>query len=461
MNSRFRIPVLFFMISTALVLSQEPGLTPESLADQYQARTEQIIRAALADSEGFDQLAELCDTFGPRFSGTTNLERAIDWALAGLKTSGLEEVHGEPVMVPQWVRGKESATLLEPWEKSLTMLGLGGSIATPPEGITAEVLVVGSFKELERRAKEAEGKIVLFDVPFTTYGETVQYRYGGASAAAKAGAVASLIRSVGPFSMNTPHTGAMKYEAGVKKIPHAAVTIEDAAMLHRLADRNIKIKVQLKMEAKTLEDVPSRNVVAEFRGSEAPEEVVIVSGHFDSWDVCQGAMDDGGGCIASWRAVKLLKDLNLRPRRTIRVVFWTNEENGLQGGKTYRKEHETELDQHIAAIETDNGVFAPRGFGFTGSDRARAWIHGIAPLLKSIHADSIFSEGGGADIGPIMQAGVPGMGLKVDTQRYFWYHHTNADTWDKLDQDEFNRCVAALAVMAYVIADMPERLPRD
>ncbi len=461
MISRSPIPVLCFMTSVVLVLAQEPALTPETLADQYGARADQIIEAALVDSAGFNQLAELCDTFGPRFSGTENLEQAIDWALAGLKKDGFENVHVEPVMVPRWVRGTESATLLEPWKKSLAMLGLGGSIATPPEGITAEVLVVGSFEELERRAKEAKGKIVLFDVPFTTYGKTVRYRYGGASAAAKAGAVASLIRSVGPFSMNTPHTGAMHYEEGVRKIPHAAITVEDAAMLHRLADRGVKIKVQLKMEAKTLEDVPSRNVVAEFKGYDSPEEVVILSGHFDSWDVGQGAMDDGGGCIASWRAVKLLKDLNLRPRRTIRVLFWTNEENGLQGGKTYRKDHEKELEQHVAAIETDNGVFAPKGFGFTGSDRARAWIRGIAPLLNSIQADSIFSEGGGADIGPIMQAGVPGMGLKVDTQRYFWYHHTNADTWDKLDRDEFNRCVAALAVMAYVIADMPQRLPRD
>lgn len=459
-----QINTAFLIVNTlccfAVLSAQSNSSKSNSLTEQYQSRAARIIETALADSSGFDQLAELCDTFGPRFSATENLEQAIEWALKGLQENGFDNVHGEPVMVPRWVRGAESATLLVPWKKTLHMLGLGGSVATPPEGITAEVLVVGSFDELEQRASEATGKIVLYDVPFTSYGKTVRYRYGGASAAAKAGAVASLIRSVGPYSMNTPHTGAMQYEEGVKKIPHAAITAEDAAMLHRLADRGIKIKIQLKMEAKTLEDVLSNNVVAELKGSEKPEEVIVISGHMDSWDVGQGAMDDGSGCIAAWQAVKILKDLNLRPRRTIRIVFWTNEENGLRGGKRYRDDHKDELGKHVAAIESDNGVFSPLGFGFTGSEKARELLKEISDLLTSIKADSVFDHGGGADIGPIMEAGVPGIGLKVDTSRYFWYHHTNADTWDKLDQDEFNRCVAALAVMSYVIADMPVTLPR-
>jgi carboxypeptidase Q len=340
------------------------------------------------------------------------------------------------------------------------MLGLGGSVGTPPGGIRGEVVVVGSFEELERRADEARGRIVLFDAPFTSYGETVQYRSGGAVAAARAGAVASLIRSVGPYGMQTPHTGGMAYEDGVPRIPHAAITLEDAELIRRLTDRGRRVEVHLRMEAKTLPDVPSRNVVAELVGRERPDEVVVLGGHIDSWDVGQGAMDDGGGSVAAWEAVRLLNDLGLRPRRTLRVVLWTNEENGLRGGTGYRDQHADELDDHVLAIESDSGVFDPLGFGFTGSDAAFEIVRAIGGLLEPIGADEITRGGGGADIGPIMERGVPGMGLQVDGTRYFWYHHTHADTLDKLDPDELARCVAAMAVMAWVVAELPEPLPR-
>ncbi|MAG21540.1 MAG: carboxypeptidase [Candidatus Marinimicrobia bacterium] len=434
------------------------GVTPVSSV--YQAAAVQLISAALADSFAYNRLAELTDSFGPRFSGTKNLEDAIDWILEEMRQDGFENVRGEEVMIPRWVRGNEWARLEAPWKKELAMLGLGGSVATPAEGITAEVLVVGSFEELEKRADEAEGKIVLFNVPFTNYGETVRYRYAGASAAAKAGGVASLIRSVGPFSMNTPHTGGMSYEEDVPKIPHAAITVEDAAMLGRTAKRGERIVVTLYMEAHFEDDVPSRNVVAELVGREKPEEIVVLGGHIDSWDVGQGAMDDGGGCVAAWQAVKLMQDLGLRPRRTVRVVLWTNEENGLRGGNGYRDAHREELDNHILAMESDAGVFKPEGFGFSGSPEALSIIRKIAQLLQPIGAGEIKEKGGGADIGPIMKEGVPGMGLNVDGSNYFWYHHTNADTMDKLDPHEMNLCVAAMAVMAYVVADMPKELPR-
>src|SRR5690606_3133934 len=257
---------------------------------------------------------------------------------------------------------------IEPRRQELPMLGLGGSIATPPEGITAEVLVVSSFDELERRAAEAAGAIVLFDVPFTTYGETVRYRTEGAIAAARAGAVASLIRSVGPYSPATPHTGTMRYEEGVPRIPHAALSLEDALLLRRLAERGQTPVVTLTMGAQTEPDALSRNVVAELRGSERPEEVVVIGGHIDSWDVGQGAVDDGGGCVVAWEAVRLLKDLGLRPRRTIRVVLWTNEENGLRGALAYRDSVAAEIENHVLAVESDGGVFAPVGFGVTASD---------------------------------------------------------------------------------------------
>jgi carboxypeptidase Q len=322
------------------------------------------------------------------------------------------------------------------------------------------VLVIESFDELSERAAEAEGKIVLFNAPWMGYGPTVQYRGRGAVAAAEAGAVASLIRSVTPYSMDTPHTGAMGYSDDVRRIPHAAITAEDAGMLQRMQERGERIVVRLQMEAETLPDVESRNVMAEIVGYEMPEEVIVMGGHIDSWDVGQGAMDDGGGCVAAWEAVKLLQRLGLRPRRTVRVVMWTNEENGLRGGNAYRDAHRAELENHVLAIESDAGVFEPKGFGFSGSDAAFDLVSQIGALLEPINAGQISRGGGGADIGPIMREGVPGMGLNVDGSKYFWYHHSNADTIDKLDPREVALSVAALAVMSYVVADMEPRLPR-
>jgi carboxypeptidase Q len=428
------------------------------IASRYGAPADRLIDAAIADTgASWRRLAELTERFGARFSGTPQLEQAIDWIVAEMKRDGLENVHTENVMVPRWVRGRESAELVSPRRQSLPMLGLGGSIATPAAGITAEVLVVTSYDDLTARAADARGKIVLFDVPFTSYGATVRYRGGGAVAAARVGAVASLVRSVGPFSMRTPHTGGMQYDSTVTRIPHAAITSEDASMLHRMQDRGEKIVVTLRMEATTLPDVPSRNVVAELRGSEKPDEVIVFGGHIDSWDVGRGAMDDGGGCVVAWEALRLMKKLGLRPRRTIRVVLWTNEENGGRGGTGYATANDP--NKHVLAIESDGGVFKPAGFGFTGSDAAFAIVQQVGALLARIDAGTVTRGGGGADIGPLMRQGVPGMGLQVDGTRYFWYHHTDADTIDKLDPIEMQLCVATMGVMAFVVADLPERLP--
>ncbi|MEE9162194.1 MAG: M28 family metallopeptidase [Candidatus Neomarinimicrobiota bacterium] len=430
------------------------------IAEDYRTTAQQIIAAAQADSFAYQRLAELVDTFGPRLSGSRNLENAIDWILAQMAADGLENVRGEPVMVPHWVRGAESLEVLSPRKQPLAMLGLGGSVSTPRRGITAPVLVVDSFDDLMAKAHLAEGRIVLYNVPFTTYGETVRYRWSGAVEAAKVGAVASLVRSVTPHSLHTPHTGGMGYEDDIRRIPHAAITVEDALLFQRWQDRGEEIVVRLKMAARTLPDARSRNVVAELRGREAPGEIVVLGGHIDSWDVGQGAMDDAGGCVAAWEALRLLTRLGLRPRRTIRVVLWTNEENGLRGGRAYRDANADHLEDHVLAMESDAGVFRPSGFGFSGSAAALDVVREIATLLEPIKADSISEGGGGADISPLMEAGVPGMGLAVEHSRYFWYHHSNADTIDKLDPEELNLCVAALAVMAYVVADMPQRLPR-
>jgi len=453
---RFRSSALALLIAVGLTTP----LGAQSITDRYRADADRIIDAALKDSTAWNRLAEMTERFGNRLSGTAALEQTIDWVIARMKEDGLQNVRGEPAMVPVWVRGEESAQMVRPRVQNLPMLGLGGSIATPPGGITADVLVVGSFSDLTAKAAQASGKIVLYDVPFTNYGETVQYRARGAVAAAKVGAVGALVRSVTPYSQRTPHTGGMSYDSTVRRIPAAAITVEDAEMIHRLVDRGERVRVTIEMSAKTLPDAPSRNVMGELVGSEKPDEIVVFGGHIDSWDVGRGAMDDGGGVVVAWEAVRLLKRLGLKPKRTIRVVGWTNEENGGRGGQAYRDAHRAEVDKHVLAIESDGGVFKPQGFSFTGSDAAVDMLKQIALLLDRIDAGAMVKGGGGADIGPIMALGVPGLGLNVDGTKYFWYHHTDADTIDKLDPNDMARCVAAMAVMAYVAADMPETLPR-
>ena len=431
-----------------------------SKPEEFLMDSQNIINPAMNHSTAYERLAYLCDTFGPRLSGSSNLEKALDWIILEMRSDGLKMARGERVQVPTWIRGNESLDLILPFKKSMAMLGLGGSIATPKGGIKAEVVVVNSFDELDETKSNVRGKIVLFNVPFTTYGETVQYRYKGASSAARYGALASLIRSVGSWSMNTTHTGVMTYVRDQPKIPHAAITMEDAMMLGRLQERGEKIVLHLRMEARSVADRWSRNVIAELPGSEFPEEIVVLGGHIDSWDVGQGAHDDAGGCVAAWQAVKLIKELGLQPKRTLRVVLWTNEENGGRGNKNYRDEHFDELKDHILAIESDGGVFNPRGFGFTGSDESRDILTDISRLLLPIDANAIFKGGRAADIAPLNDEGVPVMSLKVDGSKYFWYHHTSADTFDKVDIMEFNRCVAAMAIMGYIVADMDDRLPR-
>ena len=451
----------FLSLVLALIPVTLAGQADGPVTRQYRAIADRIIDGATSDNAAaWNKLARFTDFSGNRFTGTQALERGIDWVLAEMKRDGLENVRGEPAMVPHWVRGRESATLLQPRVANLPMLGLGGSVGTPGGGVTGEVLVVTSFDDLTAKAAHAKGRIVLFDVPFTSYGATVRYRSGGASAAARVGALAALVRSVTPYSMRTPHTGAMNYDSTVAKIPTAAITVEDALMIHRMIDRGEKVMVKLEMEARTLPDVQSRNAVAEIRGSERPDEVVVLGGHIDSWDVGQGAMDDGGGLVVAWEALRLIHKLGLTPRRTIRVVGWTNEETGGRGAEAYRAAHQGEADKHVLAIESDGGVFAPLGFGFTGSDSARVIMKQIGALLARIGAGGVGANGGGADIGPMMALGVPGASLDVDGTRYFWFHHTEADTVDKLDPAEMQKCVAVMAVLAFVAADLPELLPR-
>lgn len=426
-----------------------------------------IPREAQSGDGAWRKLVELCDDVGHRLSGSQGLERAVEWAVATLKADGHENVRAEPVKVPKWVRGRESATLVEPREHPIVMLGLGGSVGTPPEGITAEVVVVRDKKELDAVGDGARGKIVLFNFPMPPYdpekgpryGETVTYRSNGAAWASEKGAVAALVRSVTAKSLRTPHTGAMNYGKAEVKIPTAAITIEDAELLARLVARGKKPVVRLVMEARTEPDADSANVVAELRGSELPDEIVIISGHLDSWDVGQGAHDDGAGCVIAMEALSVIRRLGLRPRRTIRVVLWTNEENGMAGVKTYLRDHASELSKHVAAMESDSGAFRPLGFNIDHADPVRlsAAADRLRRMLEAfgttIEATDVRPGGSAPDVGHFKAHGVACLGLRVDESIYFDYHHTPADTLEKVDPAMLARGVAAMAVAAYFIAE--------
>jgi hypothetical protein len=435
--------------------------TEDSLTDAYRDVAGRIIGAALTDVEGWEKLVYLTTEIGHRLSGSLQLEQAIDWAHKGMQSEGLDNPRLQTVKVPHWVRGSEYAEVVAPLSKPLSILGLGGSVATPKEGTTAPVLVVGSFDELESLGREeVEGKIVVYAVAWEGYGRTVRYRGAGASQAAKLGAVAALVRSATGRSLNSQ---------GIPEIPTAAVTVEDAAWMRRMVEAGHEVRVKLYMEAKTLPDADSANVMVEITGSERPEEVVVMGGHYDSWDVGQGAHDDGAPCMAAWQALTLIKRLGLRPRRTLRVVLWTNEENGLRGGVGYRQWIGEDVKNHVAAIEMDGGAERPIGFGFglegvSPEERNPAYeaafvkLQQVGRLLDSIGAGEILRGGGGADIGPLMRAGVPGLGLRTVGEHYFDWHHTHADTLDKVDINDFRKAIAMLGVFGYVLADMPDRL---
>jgi len=445
---------------------------PGEITTLYKVTAERIVESVMAGNDAYAKLETLCLDIGHRLSGSDNLERAVKWTADAMRADGQENVRLDKVMVPHWVRGNESATMISPRRQSLAMLGLGGSVGTPEGGITAPVIVVADEDELNAVGDAARGKIVLFNKvmpPYdpekgSGYGETVKYRTQGARLAAARGAVAALVRSVTANSLYTPHTGAMGYGDAEIKIPAAAITVEDAEAIARLTKRGTEVVMNLKMDAKTLPDAESANVIGELRGTSNPEEIVVIGGHLDSWDVGHGAHDDGGGCIIAMEAINVLRKLDLRPRRTIRVVLFTNEENGLRGGKAYAEDHKDELANHVAAIETDSGVFAPRGLsvGCEVPGKEAVAIEQVREMM-SLFPDSFTAletrtGGGGADIGPMRSSGAVLMGHDVEGSRYFNYHHTPADTIDKVDPIELSQNVAVLAVVAYIIADMPDRL---
>jgi hypothetical protein len=435
------------------------SLLGAGLTEQYKSKADQLIDAALADTEGYNRLTYLCYRIGNRLSGSPGLEKAVQWSVEQMKAAGLSNVRVIPAKVPHWVRGAESARMIAPLEKPLHMLGLGMSIGTPPGGITADVVAVGAFDDLAKLGRDKiQGKIVLYNEEYRGYGPTRPYRSNGASRAAEFGAVAALVRSVTPLNMQTPHTGEMTYDARQPKIPAAAVSPEDAIMMARLVELGVPVKVHLEMSAQMLPDSDSGDVIGEIPGREQPEDVVVMGGHLDSWDVGQGAHDDGASIVAALQAVALMKKAGFVPRRTIRVAFWVNEENGGRGGEAYRAFVGSDIAHQVAAIEMDGGAEAPRGYGASVDETSMELLKQIGKLLERVGASEIAGGGGGSDIAPLMRDGVPGLGERTVGTHYFDWHHTEADTLDKVDPEDFRKNMASLAVMGYVLADMPDRL---
>lgn len=457
--------------------SPSPSPTPALYTPQTLVELKKLQEAALTSDYAYRQVAHLANNIGPRLSGSAQAQKAVEYVAGELKALGLE-VQLEKVMVPHWVRGEETATLVQfPGQapattQKIVLTALGGSVATPAQGLTAEVVVVRDFDELKSLGKEkVSGKIVLFNHAFDkrmaaqgrggeAYGEAVVYRSDAPSAAARLGAVAALVRSVGGATYRLPHTGLTDYAADAPKIPAAAVTEEDADLIAALVPPGA-VRMRLVLTPKELPDAVSYNVIADLKGSEHPEQVVIVSGHLDSWDLGTGAIDDGAGVAVAMEAVNLVRQIGLRPRRTIRVVAWMNEENGLRGGKAYAADHAGEVANQFAAIETDGGAGHPLGIYMAGKPELKPMLEPIAKVLETSGAGLLqFRDEVGADIDPLAKLGVPNFSPIQDSRFYFNYHHTAADTLDKIDPHELAENAAINAILAYGLANLEQPLPR-
>ncbi|HKQ07229.1 MAG TPA: M20/M25/M40 family metallo-hydrolase [Blastocatellia bacterium] len=469
--------LLFTLIVTAL--AQRPANRP---APAYPAalvtELRQLQQAALASDYAYTQVAHLCNNIGPRLSGSPQAAQAVEYVASELRRLGLQ-VQLQRVMVPHWVRGVEIGELVEfkgqapNTTQKIVLTALGGSTATAAEGVTAEVVVVNNFEALRSLGRErVAGKIVLFNTAydkqmaaqgfaFDAYGQAVVYRGDGASEAARLGAVASLVRSVGSADYRLPHTGALRYAEDAPRIPAGAVTAEDADLMAYLAAQG-RLRMHLTLTPQTLADVESYNVVADLKGSEHPEQVVIVSGHLDSWDLGTGAIDDASGVAVAMQVANLFKQLKLKPKRTLRVIAWMNEENGLRGGVGYAKDFAAQLTNHVAAIESDSGPGHPTGISGHAGDAAIEMLRPLAQILLSQGAGVLrqTKDAEGADVSPLDAAGVPTFAPVQDVRHYFDYHHTAADTFDKINPRELAENAAVVATLAYAIASLPDALPR-
>jgi Zn-dependent M28 family amino/carboxypeptidase len=430
------------------------------------ALAERVIGGALRDGVAYSRLGDLTDSVGPRLTGSPGAEAGIAWALRKFQEDGIA-AHTEPVTVPHWVRGEERAQLLAApgvAQLDLAVTALGGSPGTPPDGVEAEVVEVTSLEEVRALGAGVKGKIVFFNHAMSTpggktgYGAFVELRGRGPAEAAKSGAVAALVRSLATASLRTPHTGATDFAEGAPQIPAAAISVEDAELIARLLQRGA-VKVRFILGCRWLPDADSANVVADVRGRELPEEVVLLGAHLDSWDLATGATDDGAGVAIVMEAGRLIA--REHPRRTVRIVLYMNEENGLAGGKGYAAAHIGELPRHVAALEADSGSGRPTEVlvhaGESGAALLKPWLVPLASLGVEGPRDG---DAGGADISPLEPFSVPMISVRQDGTHYFDTHHSAADTLDKVDPETLARSAAAVAVVAYALAEMPQTLSR-
>jgi hypothetical protein len=477
MKSLRRLPVL---LGLPLLLGAAAGQTPPRppVDGGVDAPILARIRDAALDSDwAYQRLAELTDRIGPRLSGSPQLEAAVQQVAAALRGLGAR-VTLQPVKVPHWVRGAESAQIVQyPGQPAgltqrLHLTALGGSSATPDDGLTAEVIVIRDFDELEEKAQQVRGRIVLFETHFdqhqadngragAAYGRAGKFRFRGPAAAARLGAAAALVSSIGAAEFRLPHTGATTWTDHQAPIPAAALALEDADLIVRLAAQG-PVRLQLVLTPRTLPDADSANVIADWVGRERPDEVVIVSGHLDSWDLGTGAIDDGVGVFGSAGVIAVLQKLDLHPRRTIRFIAWTNEENGSRGAKAYFDSVSQNLATQIAAVESDIGGGRALGIQAAVDKETLSVLDPVMRALGPVGATTIErrDDAAGADIAELGAAGVPGFAPLVDARHYFDYHHTAADTLDKVDPESLRTQVATMAVLAYFLADMPQPLPR-
>jgi carboxypeptidase Q len=476
------LTVSLFCISLASAqysISQPPegAAVPPGAAVSPQLKSDLIALrdGAFTDDYAYRQLVYLTENIGPRTVGSAQAEAGVNYVADELRKLGLE-VRLEDVKVPQWIRGEETAQLVEyPGQvpsavQKIVLTALGGNVPTPAGGLTADVVVVNNFEELQALGRDkVAGKVVLFNAhfdkrkaeanhAFDSYEEDVVYRWEGAEKAAALGAVASLVRSVGDGDFRLPHTGASK-AAG---IPAAAVTAEDATLIADLA-RQGRVRIHLVLGSHKGPEVMSHNVVADLKGSEHPEQIVLISGHLDSWDLGTGAIDDASGVVAAMQVAELVQKLHLHPKRTLRVVAWMNEEDGARGRDAYATAHQSEFANHVAVFESDSGPFHPSGFEAKIGPEAKPWLQPAQDILAPISANliQVVSDSPETDIEPMAKAGVPAFGLMVDSRPYFHYHHTAADTLDKVPPRDLQEDVAAMAVMSYAIANFPQPLPRQ
>lgn len=471
------ISCLLILLTATISAAQQASPTPKLYSEKTLNDLSAIQKAALASDYAYSRTAYLSNNIGPRLSGSPQAQRAVEYVADEMRKLGLE-VRLQKVMVPHWVRGLETGELVRfegmasGTTQKVVLTALGGSVATPAEGLVADVVVVKNYDELNALGKKSvEGKIVLFNHKFdrqlaesgngsAAYGQAVQYRSGGAVAAARLGAVAVLVRSAGGSQNRLAHTGGTRYSEAVAKIPAAAVSSEDGDTIAYLAAMG-KLTMRLVLTPKTLPDAVSYNVIADLKGSELPGEVVIVSGHLDSWDLGTGALDDAAGVAVSMQVPFLLNQLQLKPRRTIRMIAYMNEENGLAGGTTYAAEEKANIAKHTAAIESDLGASHPVGILYAGRPEIAAFIAPISRILSTQGAaTSERLPGVAADIGPLTQLGVPSFAPAFDTRTYFNYHHTEADTFDKVNPNELAEVGSLMAVLAFALANSEQPLPR-